>query len=40
MRFEIDQQNEPSVVTQIITTLTQIISDVRLVVDRLGAYAQ
>ena len=33
MRFEIDQQNEPSVVTQIITTLTQIISDVRLVVD-------
>jgi len=33
MRFEIDQQNEPNLVTKIISTLTEIISDVRLVVD-------
>ena len=33
MRFEIDQQNEPSVVAQIIATLNEIIGDVRLVVD-------
>ena len=33
MRFEIDQQSDPEVVANIITTLTEIISDVRLVVD-------
>jgi len=33
MRFEIDQQSDAEVVANIITTLTEIISDVRLVVD-------
>ena len=33
MRFEIDQQNDPVAVAQIVSTLTGIISDVRLVVD-------
>ena len=33
MRFEIDQQNDSDSVTEIMTTLTGIINDVRLVVD-------